>query len=75
MIATTHRYIWPWSKWNAVSHDSYTCTQFPRTSAFPTRREIGPNNFVASVVEANDVMRQECPPKCRPKDHKDWLYC
>jgi hypothetical protein len=33
------------------------------------------NNFVASVVEANDIMKRECPLKCRPKDHKDWLHC
>ena len=65
----------PWAKWNALSHDSYTCTQFPRTSPFPTEREMGPNNFVASVVEANDVMRRECPLKCRPKEHKEWKYC
>ena len=24
------RYIWPWAKWSAVSHDSYFCKQFPR---------------------------------------------
>lgn len=69
------RYIWPWGKWSALSHDSYTCTQFPRTSPFPTKRLMEPNNFVASVVFANDVMRQKCPKKCRPKEHKDWQYC
>ena len=75
METTLSRYIWPWAKWNAVSHDSYTCLQFPRTEAFPTKREEGPNNFVASVFSVNDVMRQECPEKCRPKDHKDWKLC
>ena len=70
------RYLWPWGKWNAMSHDAYTCLQFSRTSPFPTRRkEMQPNNFVAAVVEVNDVMRQECPEKCRPKEHKDWIYC
>jgi hypothetical protein len=24
------RYIWPWAKWSAVSHDAYSCLQFPR---------------------------------------------
>ena len=70
------RYLWPWGKWNAMSHDAYTCLQFSRTSPFPTRRkELVPNNFVAAVVEVDDVMRQECPEKCRPKEHKDWIYC
>ena len=69
------RYVWPWAKWSALSHDSYTCGLFPRTKPFPTRRVVEKNNFVASVVEAGDVMKQHCPSKCRPKDHKDWLYC
>lgn len=69
------RYLWPWGKWSALSHDAYTCQRFPRTSAFPTQREDGESNFVASVVEAKDVMRQECPESCRPKDHKDWKLC
>lgn len=70
------RYIWPWGKWSAVSHDAYTCINFPRTRPFPTQREFNvPNNFVASVVEAQDVMREKCPEKCRPKNHPDWEYC
>ena len=69
------RYVWPWAKWSALSHDSYTCNLFPRTKAFPTRRLVEKNNFVASVVEAGDVMKKHCPEKCRPEDHKDWLYC
>ena len=70
------RYLWPWGKWNALSHDAYTCLQFSRTSPFPTRRIEGEKyNFVASVIGSNDVMRQECPEKCRPKDHKDWTLC
>ena len=76
VIDVIFRYIWPWGKWNAVSHDAYTCLQFPRTRPFPTRRvENQVSNFVAAVVSANDVMRQECPYKCRPKDHKDWTFC
>ena len=68
-------FVWPWGKWSAISHDAYSCKRFPRTSPFPTRREEGANNFVASVVEANGVLRQECPLSCRPKLHKDWLLC
>ena len=25
------RYVWPWAKWSAVSHDAYFCRQFPRS--------------------------------------------
>ena len=69
------RYFWPWGKWSAMSHDSYTCKRFPRTSPFPTRRLLTENNFVASVFEAKDVLRQQCPESCRPKEHKDWTLC
>ena len=69
------RYLWPWAKWNAISHDSYTCQKFPRTQAFPTQRKMEKNNFVASVIADNDMMKKVCPLKCRPKDHPDWEYC
>ena len=69
------RYIWPWGKWSSVSHDSYSCQRFPRTRPFPTQRHLEANNFVASIVEANDVLDKECPLACRPKLHKDWKYC
>ena len=69
------RYLWPWGKWSALSHDAYTCLQFPRTSPWPTQRKMTTNNFVASVVSANDILKLECPMKCRPKEHQDWKYC
>ena len=74
------RYIWPWSKKVALSHDSYTCHKFARTSPFPTQRTAGVGNFIGSVVSLNSSIGLSgeggiCPEKCRPKDHKDWLYC
>jgi hypothetical protein len=69
------RYLWPWGKWSAVSHDSFSCQHFPRTSPFPTRRKEGENNFVAAVVLSRDVLREECPATCRPRDHQDWTHC
>jgi len=74
------RYIWPWSKKVALSHDSYTCHKFARTSPFPTQRTAGVGNFIGSVVSLNSSIGLTgeggiCPDKCRPKDHKDWLYC
>ena len=73
------RYVWPWGKKVAISHDSYTCHKFPRTSAFPTQRVAGVGNFIGSVVSLNSSIGLDeggiCPEKCRPKDHKDWKYC
>lgn len=69
------RYIWPWAKWTAVSHDAYFCKQFPRTTPFPTRRKNSTNNFVAAIVEAGDWLVQECPEACRPPGHRDWTTC
>lgn len=69
------RYIWPWGKWSAISHDSYSCQKFPRTQAFPTQRKVEMNNFIAAVISANDVLREPCPKRCRPKNHPDWEYC
>ena len=73
------RYIWPWGKKVALSHDSYTCHKFARTSPFPTQRYEGVGNFIGSVVSLNSSIGFDeggiCPEKCRPKDHKDWIYC
>ena len=69
------KYVWPWVKNQAVSHDSYLCKKYPNTRPFPTRRPKGPNNFVASVVYENYSLTQECPKECRPKHHQDWLTC
>ncbi len=75
-------YVWRWAKRVALSHDSYNCHKFSRTSPFPTRREgmgrVG--NYVGSVVSLNATLGatpgSECPVKCRPEGHKqDWIYC
>ena len=71
-----NRYIWPWAHWSSISHDSYSCSKFPNTNAFPTRRETGPNNFVAAVVEVGVTLAEECPIDCLcPSGHKDWTSC
>jgi len=69
------KYIWPWARWSSLSHDSYSCTKFPYTKPFPTRRDVGENNFVAAVVEVKDILEEECPVECRPQDHPDWTTC
>ncbi|CAB4060741.1 unnamed protein product [Lepeophtheirus salmonis] len=73
------KYVWPWAKWRALSHDSYLCKKYPRTSPFPTKRVEGIGNYVGSVVSLNATIgftsASECPFKCRPRDHKDWIFC
>ena len=78
MAVGTH--IWPWAKWKALSHDSYLCRKYARTSAFPTQRLDGPGNYVGSIVSLEGKLpltkEFECPKRCRPKDHRDdWIYC
>jgi len=69
------RYVWPWAKKMALIHDSYTCKKFSYTSPFPTKRELGVGNYVGSVLALNASIDAPCPEKCRPKEHKDWIYC
>ena len=77
-IALT-RYVWPWGKKVALSHDAYTCRKFSNTSPFPTKRLAGVGNFIGSVISLNSSIGMDdngiCPEKCRPKDHKDWTHC
>ena len=77
-IALT-RFVWPWAKKMALSHDSYTGHKFTRTSPFPTQRRQGVGNFIGSVVSLNQSLSLDgtwvCPEKCRPKQHPDWIYC
>jgi len=69
------RYVWPWAKKMLFSHDSYTCKRFSYTHPFPTRREEGIGNYVGSVVSLGATITSDCPFKCRPQEHKDWLTC
>lgn len=69
------RYVWPWAKKMAFIHDSYTCKKFSYTHPFPTKRKLGVGNYVGSVLSLNASIDAECPEKCRPKEHKDWIYC
>ena len=69
------RFVWPWASKNMISHDSYSCKRFSYTKAFPTKRKMEPNNFVASVVSENHVLNQSCPKICRPREHLDWEFC
>ena len=78
--------IWPLVKANATIHDSYLCKRFPSSKPYPTRRTI-PSCYVGNFEWCDDEVTVRhflnhslydnfiCPVECRPKDHKDWLYC
>ena len=69
----------PIVKDKAMVHDSYFCQKYSPTQPFPTQRKEGIGNFVGSVIQLNNTIgfykEYECPRKCRPINHMDWLYC
>lgn len=87
LFLTNH--IWPLARrQNSLAHDSFTClwSRFIYqidTRPFPSKRphpscfvgcpkpccpdEINPNEDLSS--------HRQCPSLCRPKQHKDWLFC
>nr|XP_027215805.1 uncharacterized protein LOC113808572 [Penaeus vannamei] len=69
--------LYPKTKGDAMSHDSYFCQRFPDGfRPFPIQRENG--HFIGNVMDVEiDPMfaNQPCPVACRPKDHQDWTYC
>ena len=82
-------YVWPYMEASAslLAHDSYHCSSYPHTTAFPTRRK-GPWDMAARIIDVgNDAEEkgldaawvpsasQQCPALCRPPDHQDWLAC
>lgn len=67
-------YIWPWAKYNAISHDSFHCEKYVDTTAFPTRRPLGNDNYAGAVVTQEPMLTEEsCPAPCRR--HQDWVLC
>ena len=73
------KYIWPWAKYFAMSHDSYFCKGDINSEPFPTKRETGICNFVGCIPELNSTLslswENECPLECRPYKHPNWNYC
>ena len=66
---------------DAMVHDSYFCLKYTESmiKAFPTKRKNEIANFVGSVIQTktglNFTKQNQCPKECRPKEHKDWIYC
>ena len=73
------KYIYPWAKYFAMSHDSYFCKGDINSEPFPTKRENGICNFVGCIPELNSTLslswENECPFECRPYKHPNWNHC
>jgi hypothetical protein len=72
--------LWPFVKNDSIIHDSFHCQRFQDNSKpFPTRRPSvkGSNIFVGCVKPCaeNQFTFGECPIECRPKNHREWIYC
>ncbi len=69
-------YVWPWASGRSMQHDSYTCHLFGgRASPWPTRREGGVGNFVGAPFALAASVKELCPERCRPREHKEWTKC
>ncbi len=67
--------VWPVVASRSLQHDYYNCKMFNGSVAFPTRRLLGPNNFVGACVKLRMTITEECPLRCRPLQHTDWVKC
>lgn len=70
--------VWNEAKHDAIVHDSYQCDSFGKTEPWPTRRENN-SHYVGKATDwkVPEYLQTvpECPVKCRPKKHLDWIYC
>ncbi|UJR35346.1 hypothetical protein I4U23_028104 [Adineta vaga] len=81
-------HIWPLARRNSLAHDSFSCfwsyyIQRTDTRPYPTKREHSScflgcpkpccTNESKSVKDSPTYIK--CPRICRPKEHKDWLFC
>lgn len=76
--AILRKVLYPKTKGNAMSHDSYFCQQYPDGfRPFPTQREKGHylGNYMGSREKDRLLVKKPCPKACRPKDHQDWTFC
>ncbi|KAK8729825.1 hypothetical protein OTU49_008343 [Cherax quadricarinatus] len=69
--------LWPLMVGRVLAHDSYCCLLFRGTTPWPTQRIDG--YFVGSPSfrkeYKNQTVPKPCPVRCRPKQHRDWIYC
>ena len=71
------KYFYPLIKSKSIIHDSFLCKIFDNSLPWPMKRLS--DCFVGSPSYCNESLAnkfyEECPFDCRPKNHKDWLYC
>jgi hypothetical protein len=75
-------HIWPLAKSSLIVHDSFLCHYGygHKTEPYPTQRRPAneSNCFIGCVRPCcgrGKMPFGECPKKCRPKDHPEWIYC
>ena len=70
------RFFWPWAKTIMLQHDSFHCDLFAKSRSWPSQRPEGQlDNFVGSPVSLNATLTDECPLRCRPREHPEWKQC
>ena len=62
------RYVWPWAKKVALSHDAYTCHKFSNTSPFPTQRLEVKQCLIISRIINLKICQMACV-KFHKSDH------
>lgn len=73
-------YFWPIAKENATIHASYFCNKYGVLGKpFPTQRPkhfcFIPCSYCCDEIFLKKLWTDLCPMECRPKNHKDWIYC
>lgn len=70
-------YFWRIMRKNAVIHDSYSCKKLGG-EGFPTKRP-DPFCYISCKYccesKHTNQTNYVCPIECRPKNHKEWIYC
>ena len=71
-------YVWGLVKKNVTIHDSFNCDSLGGMP-FPTQRSsyychVGGYGCCGPEF-LNSSFPHECPYNCRPRDHKEWVFC
>ena len=71
--------FWTYSYRNSTTHDSYSCMIYGG-EPWPSKREkfcfFGCTYCCDQIPsDQNKTYTYVCPEECRPKDHKEWIYC
>ena len=71
------RHVWPVVIDKTMVHDSFFCYKQPGGRPFPTKRNLIKEPFVGCAKRPCHCKKKilRCPKKCRPRLHKDWIYC